>query len=363
MLRLETEELVGAVDTAHYAVSRRQFDPTLQQFKLAFANGWLGIWATDLTTAITSYCRAEGDFPIVTVEAKMLRALVKQMRADEVKLGMNQFREVAVECGAMSATLPTADPEKFPKILRPEGWIDTGIERFKQSLRQVEFAIEPDIAEQMLAGMCFKTVDGALELAATDKVHMAVKRIPVENSFPIEEAIVPHESIKKLMRIAKGSLYVGMAGNTLAFKTGNTILNTQLVDKRYPPYQRFWRDSWATRIVVPVDELKHAVRTANVMTRFYNNIVEVRVSGHRMLIYGRTMERGSSQVSIEVQKEGDDIRFLINGQHLENIAKACDTPSVAIELESEVNPIFFKPIGDDSHWMMSMPMADEKTNR
>lgn len=357
MIELQQSSFSQATGAAYRALPRGKPDnPMLAQLKLVYKDGMLGIYGTNNVTSIAAYIGAKGEFSGVTVEGRMLGSLAKQMQASTVTLA-NERNNLLVECGHLKASLPTTDIRKFPIAPRPEKWIDTGIHQFSKALKQVGFCVQKDIAERALEGVHFRTYNGYLELAATDKFRLSVKRIPIERALPIESAIVPSGSIQKLTRLSSDDLYVGETGNTLAFKTGNIILNTQLINAQYPPIERFYRDEWNTRIVVPVAKLKHAVSAANAVMQYLDGLVKVKAENNSLKFEGRTMERGTVKSQAECTIKGQDIEFLIDGTFFESILQACETELVGVELESPVKPILIKPYNDETHWMLSMPLS------
>src|SRR5216684_3606973 len=188
----------------HNVVEPRQTLPILANVLLESDGDTLRLTATDLEVgarvSVPAKVPAGGS---ITLSARKLLEIVKELPAAGLSLKVQDNAWVALRCGGASYKLVGLGAADFPAVSSGEAaaWITLDGKLLRDMLAQTTFAISHDESRYALNGVLFALHDGELRLVATDGHRLALAVRPLATGGPSASGIVPRKAVQEIARI------------------------------------------------------------------------------------------------------------------------------------------------------------------
>jgi DNA polymerase-3 subunit beta len=296
---------------------------------------------------------------------------VNQLPQDQVNLILHeQTQTLHVSCARTESNIKGIDAQEFPIVPEPDRQHRIRVETdvFKQMINQVAFAAATDDTRPILTGVSAHFEKSKLLMAATDGFRLSVRsaHIPgyVEES---QEIIIPARALVELSRIINDSaeaVYITLpeGRNQIIFDMDNIVLVSQLIDGTFPDYNPIIPQSINTRTILSTAEFRKACKTAEIFARESSHTARVSVTPGDELAPGYAVvaatssETGDNVAQIDANVDGDSIEIAFNVKYMADVLNVIDTPQVALETTTSMEPGVLKPVGDTDFVHIIMPM-------
>lgn len=366
------ENLAKGLSIVSRAVSTRSTLPVLANVLLATDNGRIKLSATNLEIVITCWIGAKVEEPgAITIPARTFNDLVSALPQEQVDLTLNETTQTLhVECARTQANIKGIDAQEFPLVPEPDQQNRIRVEAdvFKQMINQVAFAAAVDDARPTLTGVSTRFEESQILMAATDGFRLSVRsaHIPslVEKTIDI---IIPSRALMEVARITDDNteaVFISMpeGRNQIIFDMDNALLVSQLIDGNFPDYRPIIPKRKNTRTVLNTAAFRKACRTADIFAREASHTARVRIEpGDEMgpayaVIAATSSETGDNVAQIDADVNGEPIEIAFNVKYMADVLNVIDTPQVALETTSPMEPGVIKPVGDSDFLHVIMPM-------
>ncbi len=366
------ENLAKGLSIVSRAVSTRSTLPVLANVYLSTDKGRLKLSATNLEIVITCWIGAkveeEGG---ITVPARTFSDLIGALPQEQVNLALNeQTQTLHISCARTEANVKGIDAQEFPLVPEPdaENRIRVETDVFKQIITQVAFAAAVDDTRPMLTGVSTRFEESKLLMAATDGFRLSIRsaQIPgvVENATSVT---IPARALAELARIIHDdtkAIYITLPKNRnqIIFDMDNVVLVSQLIDGNFPDYTPIVPKGHNTRTVLGTADFFKACKTAEIFARESSHTARVRIEpGDEItpgyaIIAATSAETGDNVAQIDASVDGEPIEIAFNVKYMTDVLNVIDTPQVALETISAMEPGVLKPVGDTDFVHIIMPM-------
>jgi DNA polymerase-3 subunit beta len=288
-----------------------------------------------------------------------------------VALALNESTQTLhISCARTEANIKGIDAQEFPLVPEPDREDRMRVETdvFKQMITQVAFAAAMDDTRPMLTGVSTKFEESQVLMAATDGFRLSVRsaQIPVSTEEPVS-IIVPARALAELARIVADdteAIYVTLpeGRNQIIFDMDNIVLVSQLIDGNFPDYSPIIPKKHSTRAVLGTAEFYKACKTAEIFARESSHTARVRIEpGDEItpgyaVVAATSTETGDNVAQIDASVNGESIEIAFNVKYMNDVLNVIDTPQVALEMTSPMEPGVLKPVGDNDFMHIIMPM-------
>ena len=364
-LTFEKDDLLHSLQVLQGVASGRTTLPILSNVLIQTADGKIECIATDLEVGIK--IKVEGTIQEdggITVSAKKLADIVKELPDDKpIHLATTANDRVEIACGDGVYKIIGLPDEEFPQLPSVDGdSLTLDGDTLRDLLHKTEFAAATEDVRYFLNGLYFNFLPGKTEVVATDMRWLALARCePLTSSESVKGFIVPLKAVKEIARTFAESagVQISIFENQILFADENATLTTRLVEGDYPPYQKIIPESTEGRVVVSKEQMLHAARRVALLSNPKNYAIALEINTEQVQISAKTPELGEAYEPIPVETGNGRIRIGIDARLLIGTLGHIETESIAIEFRSEVEPIVFKPIGEENHTCLVMPMRLE----
>ncbi|MCP5097493.1 MAG: DNA polymerase III subunit beta [Chloroflexi bacterium] len=366
------ENLAKGLNIVGRAVSTRSTLPVLANVLLSTDKGRLKLSATNLEIVVTCWIGAKVEEEgAITVPHRTLNDLVSTLPQDRVELDLNVPNQTLhVSCVRTEANIKGIDSQEFPLIPEPDenNRIRVETDVFKQMISQVAMAAALDDTRPTLTGVSTTFEGSKILMAATDGFRLSLRsaHIPgyVETPFDV---IIPARALAELGRISSDdneAIYISLpeGRNQIIFDMENIVLVSQLIDGTFPDYTPIVPKGSNTRTIMGTAEFRKACKTAEIFARESSHTARVKIEpgdgltpGHAVVAATST-ETGDNVAQIDASVDGEPIEIAFNVKYMTDVLNVIDTPQVALETSSPMEPGVIKPVGDNDFVHIIMPM-------
>lgn len=364
-LTFEKDEFLYALQTVQGVASGRNTLPILSNVLIRAEEGNIECAATDLEVSIrikvVGTITEEGS---ITVSAKKLTDIVRELPADKpINLATTANDRVELTCGDGVYKIIGLPDEDFPELLTADGeGITIDCETLCSVIRKTEFAASTEEVRYFLNGLFFNLLEDKTEVVATDGRQLALTQcVPLKTSEDVSGFIVPLKAVREIERTFADSsdVKIILLNNQILFADDNATLTTRLVEGEYPKYQTIIPESSEGRTVVSKESILRATRRVGLLSNPKNFLICLEIDTEQIRISAKTPELGEANETVPVESSNGNVQIGCDARLLTEVLAHIQAESLILEFSGKLNPIVVKPVGDDRHLCIIMPMRLE----
>lgn len=350
-VRVQRSILSKALQVVEAGVNERSTLPILSHVLLQASKGQLYLSTTDLDLGIRCVVPVEvQEEGAVTVPAKRLGDIIKELPEEEVSLQVRKNNMVTIDCQHCFFRLLGFPQDEFPKLptIQQEPDVRLPQATLRTLLQLTAFAMSNEESRYVLNGALFVFEGQVATVVATDGRRLSVASHPVTNKPTQKRLIVPAKTIYELLRLAKdeGEVAISFLGeNQVAFQQDQTTLISRLVEGEFPNYEKVIPPPAKDKVAVPREAILAAVRRAHLLTTANAQSVCLELARDRLTISKETQDVGAVREELGVRYAGGEFAVHFNPVYLLDIFKAMREEEVALELVAPDKPMVVRGEG------------------
>ncbi|MBF2063715.1 MAG: DNA polymerase III subunit beta [Calothrix sp. C42_A2020_038] len=336
------------------------------------------ITAFDLSLGIRTSFNAEViQSGTIALPAKLLNDIVSRLPEGEIILE----DETSTENNPGEGILVTLTPangryqiramggEEFPELplIEENQPIYLSAASLIEGLRGTLFATSADETKQVLTGVHLKVLPNALEFAATDGHRLAVVETMNEGSEDSSDAelevTVPARALRELERMlvhaqSEEAIALYFDQGQAIFEWQNQRLTSRTLDGQYPQYRQLLPRQFQRELTLDRKQLLSTLERIAVLADQKNNIVKVSIDSgaQEITLSVEAADVGSAVEPMPAQISGEDIDIAFNVKYLMEGLKALPASEILMQLNSNLTPVIFTPLGGVKMTYLAMPV-------
>jgi DNA polymerase-3 subunit beta len=335
-------------------VERRTTIPILSNILLTAEGDRLHLAATDLDVTIYTQCsavvRKEGR---TTIHGKVFFDLVRSLPAETLDLSWKEAR-VEVRSGPFNSQLASLDPADFPTLPEvPDGQgfaIDLAV--LRRLIDRSVFAVSAEEGHFQYNAALLLVSAKFLEMVATDGHRLAWVKAPHGSGAPpFEHQLLPRKVLNQLRHLsaeADTPLYVARGENHLAFRLGDRVLLSRVLEARFPQYERVLVRDNPHRARVQRQELGAALRRVALLASERTHGIQMQFEKDSIALASVGFDLGQAAEEVACSYAGQSLKVFVNANYLLDFLGAVDVKEVELQLRDADGPIVITPLGEDA---------------
>jgi len=367
--RISKEIFMKALQRIQGIVEKRNTMPILSNALLEVQNDLLYITATDLEVGMkSSYPTKVIREGKITVSAKKLYEIVKEMPDEEILFSTKENDWVEITCGKARFNIVGLSSEEFPYFpkVKEESFLLFKNEILADMIEKTSYAICYDETKYNLNGVFIKAFEengeNVLKMVATDGHRLSVSQKVISGNITAELSkgvIFPKKGIfelKKMVEEEAGEIMLGFMDNSAVIKKGNTVVVMRLIDGEFPDYTKVIPVNNDRNVQINRDKFLHSLKRMAILSSEKFKGVKIEVSPELVIISSSNPELGEAREEIEVQYEGNAISARFNAKYLIDVLSVMEQREVELKLKDELSPVIMKAVAEDEFLAVIMPM-------
>jgi DNA polymerase III subunit beta len=359
-------ELQKGIQTVQSAVSTKSTLPVLSNILLETQTNQLKLAATDLEVGVRCVIKAEVvKEGAITVPAKTFSDFVRTLQDNqEIKINAEDASKMEIRCGKAKCVLLGLPKEDFPVL--PEFHEDHAIEIESKTLsdmiKKTSFSVSTDETRYILNGIFFSLDKGTARMVATDGRRLAYVARPISDKKTGVSVIIPSKAIREIDRLLTGdnpaekSIKVSVTENQVAFKVGETVVISRLIEGHFPNYEQVIPKASDVKVQISAKDFLTMTQRAALGAGERGGAVRFTLEKGRLKVIGTAQGRVEVEDELPVDYQGNTIEISFNPQFVLDVLKNVDAAHVMMELTTSLNPGVIRPVGDDHMLSVIMPM-------
>jgi len=279
-----------------------------------------------------------------------------------------------IECENYKTKIKGQPADEFPLIpaVDKKNYYSVKIDKFRQALSQVVFAVSASESRLELSGVFFSFNNKKLVLAATDSYRLAEREIDIkaeQNNSEEQSIIVPAKTLQELIRIlsgakeggeesAEGEIKFYISDNQILFVIDSTELVSRLIEGQYPDYKQIIPASSKTTALVNRTELIRAVKASALFSKTGINDINLDFpSGkNQAVVSSASGQTGESVIELAAAVKGEDNGIIVNCHYLLDGLNNIEGENVKIEVVDNNTPCVLRPEKEKDYLYIIMPI-------
>lgn len=363
------QDLTRGLYLVQGVVERRNTLPILANVLVEPTSGGIALTATDmevgLRTTVSAGVKKKGT---VTLNARKLYEIVRELKAEEVVLKSAQAGWVELSAGRSRFRIVSLDPKDFPELplsapAPASGAIKIAPAVLREMIDKTLFAVSSDETRLNLSGVYMVTDQGGtLRMVATDGHRLALIERPVAGAKLERPVILPRKGLVEARRLLDETepdteLTLSVSAKDARMTAGPVAFFMRLVDGEFPDYRQVIPKTTPVQVRVKCDELFAALRRTSLLASERSRGVKLSLERGRLEISASNPDQGEASEELEAAYTGEPLSIGFNARYLLDVLQAHSPDDViALGLTDEVGPGVVKGTQDEHYTYVVMPM-------
>jgi DNA polymerase III subunit beta len=358
---LDRDQLLRGLQMVQNIVEPRQTLPILANVLLEADGETMRVTATDLEVgARVSLPAKVGGKGGITVSARKLGEIVKELPAAALSLKVGDHAAVSLRCGGVSYKLVGLAPDDFPPVVpvSPNAWLSLEARMLRDMLAETSFAISHDETRYALNGILFSIQPKELKLVATDghRLALAARSIPAA-AGPLT-GIVPRKAVTEIQRVlgAGEDVQLAITENQFVLQMPNFVMTARLIEGQFPNYEAVIPRAHPGKLTLLRMAFAAALRRVSVMAEERNKPVKLTLGDGALRLAASSSDLGEAEETLDVDYKGDEITIGFNSRYILDALAPIEAESVVFEFKDALSPGVIKSGEDEGYCCVIMPM-------
>lgn len=298
----------------------------------------------------------------ITVSTPKLGNIVKELPSEEpINLTTKTDGLVEITCGDEVYKIVGLTNEEVPQLPSvDEGALAIDGEALLSAIHKTKLGVHTEgVRQPFQNGLYFNLFEDRTEVVVCDNFQLALTHCgPLKISGNSGGFIVPLNAVKEIERTFANSseIRISRAQDQILFADERATLTTGLVDAEYPKYENLIPKYSEVRTVVPKDTILRAIRKVSLVSDPKTFKVCLEIDEQQIRVSAETPKPNEVYETLAVESSTGSIRIGLDARLLMDTFAHIETESLALEFSGELEPVMVKPIGEEGHLYLIMPM-------
>lgn len=364
-LTFKKEDLQRGVSMVAGAAANKNTLPILANILIRASESGVELAASDLELGIKTVVVATVIEPgAITVPAKKLDQIVRELPFDEVTLETKANDRIEIVSGAAQFTLAGLDAEEFPPIANMvEGYINIDTAYLKDMIGKTLYAVSADEMRHFLNGVYLETSLNRMTMVSTDGRRLAV--ITTYPELDLEwKVIIPTKALQNVMRTFDYSdvVKVAVKNNQMVITNDTVTLVSRLIEGEYPDYKAVMKPALGNTIKLTVGT-QHLLSVVKRVTLLANpktpQVALKSTEAGGLMVSASSIDTGEAQETMEVTTEGGAVDVNLNAKYLIDVLRNIGASECVLAFRDALSPVLITPADDAIDYKcVIMPMRE-----
>jgi len=358
---IDRDAFLKGLQMVQNIVEPRQTLPILANVLLEAAGDSVRLTATDLEVgarvSVPAKVAAKGS---ITVSARKLAEIVKELPAAAVALKVSDNVTVSLRCGGATYRMVGLAPDDFPPVVpaSPQSWVGIEAKVLREMLTQTSFAVSHDETRYALNGVLFAFQGKDVRMVATDGHRLALSTRSLGQGVASATGIVPRKAVSEIMRVigAGEEVQIAITENQFVLQMPNFVMTARLIEGQFPNYEAVIPKAHPGRMTTARAGLSAALRRVAVMAEERNKPVKLALSPASLKVSASSQELGEAEEILDVEYAGGEMLIGFNSRYLLEAMAALEKDQVVLEIKDAQSPGVIKSVEGEGYCCVIMPM-------
>ena len=367
--KIEKDDFTKGLYRAQSIIEKKGTMPILLNVLIeTHGSNRVSITATDLEIGIKGLHPAE----IIkegkaTLSGKKMYEVIKELPEKKVSLKLKENQWVEIFSGKSFFNIMGLPADSFPSLpaFEEEGFVSLDAEILKEMIEKTIFSVSSDESRYNLTGVFFKQEnDGEeknLKMVATDgyRLSMINRSLKSEVTGLEKGILLPKKGLmemNKLLDEEGTGVWIKIKGNNFIAKKEDVILIMRLLDAEFPDYRQVIPLKTKRQMKMKRNQILESLRRVSILSSEKTKGVKFLFSQDILELSSYNPELGEAKEEVPVEYKGEDISVGFNSRFVLEVLSIMNSEEIILELEDGTSPAIIRPLSDERHTCVVMPM-------
>jgi len=366
---IEKEILTKGLHRVQGIMDKKGIMPILLNVLIEAKGKEIFITATDLEVGFkeshAAEIKKEGKIGIL---GKKLFEIVKELPEKIISIKLKENYWVEIKSGKSIFNIMGVEVEKYPALPSYEkevDFVEAPNRLINEMINKTIYAVSNDESRKNLLGVFMaqenKEEKKFLRMVATDGYRLSMIDRQIDNEIKgIEKGILlPKKGLWELSKILDEDgekILVSVKNNNFIIKNGKKTLIIRLLDAEFPDYRQVIPEKTKINICLKRNEFLECLKRVAILASEKSKGVKFSLSNKIMELSTYNPEIGEAKEEISAEYKGEDLSVGFNAKFVLEALDNFESDDVVIAMEDPNSPAIFRPVGDDLHKCVIMPM-------
>ncbi len=363
-VRIDKDIFLDGVQKIQGIAETKGAMPILSHLLLKAEKDRIVIQATDLEIGAKGYYSANvitaGE---VTLSAKKLFDILRELPKEEVHLIKEDNHWVRLKCGKSKFRLPGMPSEEFPPFpeFSQDSIMEVNSKLLKEMIRKTFFAQSPDETRQVLNGLLLEQDNGKVKMVGTDGHRLAIIRRNLDDNSKGEKLshLIPKKALTEVMKLIEdeeATFSFSAKNNHMAFIQGDQVIVSRKIDGKFPNYQQVIPSDNKLQVGINRDVFQRALKRVALLADEKSKMVRFDIRSGSITLTTDTTELGEAREEISISYSGEDVSVGLNAKYVLDVLSVIDDEEIILNLKDEKSSCLITSNGDKDYQSIVMPM-------
>jgi len=352
-IKVNKQEFLRTLKTVDKAITENKIRPVISGVYMEAKDSTITLKGTNLELTVTSQMQGEVlEGGKLVFSHQLVEEYLREINDTVVTMSVKD-QTLLIETEDSSSEFSLLDVAEYPRIKGFQGGEQhtLPIHLFIELLEKAKFSASQTTDNIAINSVRIELNDKVLKLISTDTYRLVYvsSEVELEGSLKVSVPLKSIEAIIKILISKKSeNLTFAYEGNQMKFVVGETEVLTRVIDLPFPDYDGILNATgYNKEVLIDSSEFKNILKRVQIFVRNNN---ESKNSGI-FEFNSETLEvKGISEIAkinetIEIEKEGDDLKISLNVKFLldyllfleknEKVLLRLSTSSGAVQLTAE----------------------------
>lgn len=351
--------LVNAVNIVSKAVPSKTTMTILECILINVSNGKIILTSNDTELGIETEIKGEiKDNGIIAIEAKLFSEIVRKLPDNIVHIKSDNNYVLNISCEKNNFSIAGKDGSDFPYLedVEKKDFITISQFTLKEVIRQTIFSISQSENNKIMTGELLDINGNILRVISLDGHRISIRKIELRQDYASLKVIIPGKTLNELSKILSGEIEkvvnIYFSKSNAVFEFDNTVVVTRLIEGEYFDVDKMVSNEYSTKINIDKKELISCIDRATLLVRENDRkpvIITINDEEFELEIKSPI---GSMDESINIEKEGADLKIGFNPRFLLDALKVIDDNKINIFFMNSKAPCYIKDDNGKYNYMI-----------
>ena len=284
----------------------------------------------------------------VALDARLFSEIVRRLPDSDVEITTDERLIANIKCEKAVYDIPGQDAYDFPypPYIEEENILSLSQFSLKEMINQTLFSLNMNENNKLMTGELFEISNNTFRIVALDGHRIALRKMGLAGEHEDMKAVVPGKTLSEVSKILSDEMdqpvSLLFSSNQLLFEFNETKVFTRLIEGEYFHIDNMISSDYQTKITLNKKDFYGCIDRASLLIREGDNkpIVFTVEDGSIELDINTTS--GSMRESLEIEKEGMDIRIGFNPKFLTEPLRVIDDEEISLFMINSKAPCFIK---------------------
>lgn len=300
----------------------------------------------------------------ILVKAKMIADIIRKLPDEDIYFEADENENILLFCGKSKFNLSGKSHEEFPMLPEIEKTKKIEISQFtlREMIRQTIFSISNNENNKILTGELFEINGDEFKIASLDLHRVSIRKMQLKESYDDIKVVIPGKTLNEVSKILTGGIEdevrIFFSKNHVLFEMENTVIISRLIEGNFYNINQMLSNDYETKVIVNKKEFLDCIDRATLLLREAENkpvIMNVKNNEIKMEMNTKV---GSMDESIQIEKEGKDIRIAFDPKFLIDVLRVIDEEEICMYMFNSKAPCFIRDDNTYNYLILPVNLID-----